>query len=246
MQTGQLKVAKHLQASQQMRSDFCCCELYLLEALNWLNIFLFAALAGFYSWFSMWGTWREPGGLALKNCWQGPLKFMCFSTFIYIFLQIFNHPMVSGGIYFWLVVSAYRSPYGRVSLLIYFFTLFYTSSIYVLGCPSILRYAGPMGFNMAARITLNQTGFPDDGAVRDFTSSGQIIVTERGYLEEWGLQDFSLFPSQISGLLSSVKDMIHADCHQCLSWKHWSNCKQQKKLPSFPCVQTCFSNLCFE
>ena len=97
MQTGQLKVAKHLQASQEMRSDFCCCELYLLEALNWLNIFLFAALAGFYSWFSMWGTWREPFS-ALENRdsyeesemgdfgrWQGPLKL------------IFNHPMVSGG-----------------------------------------------------------------------------------------------------------------------------------------------------
>ena len=29
------------------------------EALNWLNIFLFAALAAFYSWFSMWGLPRR-------------------------------------------------------------------------------------------------------------------------------------------------------------------------------------------
>ena len=55
------RVQKVGRSSNRMKKHF--------EALNWLNIFLFAALAAFYSWFSMWGLPRW-----CNDCRQEPLE----------------------------------------------------------------------------------------------------------------------------------------------------------------------------
>ena len=96
-------------------------------------------------------------------------------------------------------------------------------------CPSILRYAqmGPGGvlvgsFNMACN---SQRGVPLRVMQEDFSISDypNFMVIELG-------ETYDLWWSMQITIIAY--------------WKHWSNCKQ--KLPRFPCVQTCVSNLSFE
>lgn len=57
-------------------------------------------------------------------------------------------------------------------------------------------------------------------------------------------EDFSIsdYPNFMVIELGETYDLCRYN--HGLYWKHWSNCKQ--KLRSFPCVQTCVSNLSFE
>ena len=161
------------------------------EALNWLNIFLFAALAAFYSWFSMWGLPRRcndfllPG--AVENRYTYEMGDWPSKIAGRIPLKVIDFFWILGAVQFW------DAPKWS--------------------------WWGPMG-------------------------PSTWDVTLKGYLLEW-CRRISPFPiTQISWLLSLVKHMNLCRYNHGLYWKHWSNCKQ--KLRSFPCVQTCVSNLSFE